>query len=195
MLDKARAEELADGLDLDRVTYCAACVFELAWAIHTGHAPHWQTVARVADWTWAELEESLFAALVDARMREVRFAEDGLRDLRERGHRTAVARAVVLRLAERMADDYTYIMRVMYAAMVRRLQIMIDEDLDEALARQARDEGTSKAALIRRYVRERVKPLPPIEEDPLWEIVGMVEGSPDDSLSVNDVVYGPKREK
>ena len=71
---------------------------------------------------------------------------------------------------------------------------MIDEDLDEALARQARDEGTSKAALIRRYVRERVKPLPPIEEDPLWEIVGMDEGSPDDSMSVNDVVYGPKRE-
>jgi Ribbon-helix-helix protein, copG family len=82
----------------------------------------------------------------------------------------------------------------MYAAMVRRLQIMIDEDLDEALARQARDEGTSKAALIRRYVRERVEPLPPIEEDPLWEIVGMDEGSPDDSMSVNDVVYGPKRE-
>jgi Ribbon-helix-helix protein, copG family len=81
----------------------------------------------------------------------------------------------------------------MYAAMVRRLQIMIDEDLDEALARQARDEGTSKAALIRRYVRERVKPLPPIEEDPLWEIFGIVEGSPDESLSVNDVVYGPKR--
>lgn len=81
----------------------------------------------------------------------------------------------------------------MYAALVRRLQIMIDEDLDEALARQARDEGTSKAALIRRYVRERVKPLPPIEEDPLWEIFGMVEGSPDESLSVNDVVYGPKR--
>jgi hypothetical protein len=48
------------------VTYCAACVFELAWAIHTGHAPHWQSVARVVDWTWAEMEESLFAALVDA---------------------------------------------------------------------------------------------------------------------------------
>jgi hypothetical protein len=108
VLDKARAEELADGLDLDRVTYCSACVFELAWAIHTGHDPHWQTVARVADWTWAELEESLFAALVDARMREVRFAEEGLRDLRERGHQTAVARAVVLRLAERMADEITH---------------------------------------------------------------------------------------
>jgi hypothetical protein len=77
----------------------------------------------------------------------------------------------------------------MYDARVRRLQIMIDEDLDEALARQAREEGTSKAALIRRYVRERIKPLPPIEEDPLWELVGMAEGSPDDSASVDDVVY------
>jgi Ribbon-helix-helix protein, copG family len=82
----------------------------------------------------------------------------------------------------------------MYDANVRRLQIMIDEDLDEALARQAREEGTSKAALIRRYVRERIKPLPPIEEDPLWEIKGMVQGGPDDSLSVDDVVYGPKRD-
>jgi hypothetical protein len=70
--------------------------------------PHWQSVARVVDWTWAEMEESLFAALVDARMREVRFSEEGLRDLRERGHQTAVARAVVLRLAERMADDITH---------------------------------------------------------------------------------------
>ena len=44
-------------------------------------------------------------------MREVRFAEDGLRDLRERGHQTAVARAVVLRLAERMADEITHTSR------------------------------------------------------------------------------------
>ena len=68
-------------------------------------------------------------------------------------------------------------------------KIMIDEDLDEALARQAHVEGTSKAALIRLYVRERLKPLPPIEEDPLWGLVGMAEGSPDDSASVDDVVY------
>ena len=72
---------------------------------------------------------------------------------------------------------------------MKRLQIMIDEDLDEALGRQAREEATSKAALIRRYVRERIKPLPPIEEDPLWEFFGAAEGSPQDSVSVNDVVY------
>jgi hypothetical protein len=76
---------------------------------------------------------------------------------------------------------------------VKRLQIMIEEELDAALARQAAEEGVSKAALIRRYFGERLRPLPPIEDDPLWEIVGMDKGSPDDSMSVNDVVYGPKR--
>ena len=74
---------------------------------------------------------------------------------------------------------------------VKRLQIMIEEDLDAALGRQAAEEGVSKAALIRRYVRDRLRPLPPLEDDPLWQIVGMVEGgSPDDSLRVNEVVYG-----
>ena len=72
---------------------------------------------------------------------------------------------------------------------MKRLQIMIEEDLDEALASEARKEGVSKAALIRRYVAKHVKPLPPLEEDPLWELVGMDEGTPDDSRSVDDVVY------
>jgi hypothetical protein len=76
---------------------------------------------------------------------------------------------------------------------VKRLQIMIEEELDAALGRQAAEEGVSKAALIRRFVRERLRPLPPLEEDPLWELVGMDKGSRDDSMSVNDVVYGPKR--
>jgi hypothetical protein len=67
---------------------------------------------------------------------------------------------------------------------------MIEEELDDALARQAAEEGVSKAALIRRYVGERLRPLPPLEEDPLWEIVGMVEGRPDDSQRINEVVYG-----
>jgi hypothetical protein len=77
----------------------------------------------------------------------------------------------------------------MYALAMKRLQIMIEEELDEALEHQARKEGTSKAALIRRYVARELKPLPPIEEDPLWELVGMDKGHPDDSASVDDVVY------
>ena len=51
----------------------------------------------------------------------------------------------------------------------------------------------TKVAFIRRYVRVRLRPLPQIEEDPLWGLVGMVEGAPDDSASVDDVVYGPRR--
>lgn len=75
---------------------------------------------------------------------------------------------------------------------MKRLQIMIEEELDAELGRQAAEEGVSKAALIRRYVGERLRPLPPLEEDPLWGLVGMVEGSPTDSADIDEVVYGGK---
>jgi Ribbon-helix-helix protein, copG family len=75
---------------------------------------------------------------------------------------------------------------------MKRLQIMIDEDLDAALERKARAEGVSKASLIRGYVRDRLQPLPPLEADPLWDLVGFVEGSPGDSAAVDDVVYGER---
>ena len=69
---------------------------------------------------------------------------------------------------------------------MKRLQIMIEEELDEALARQALAEGTSKASLIRRYVREKLKGLPPLESDPLGQMVGVDDFDPD---PVDDVVY------
>lgn len=64
---------------------------------------------------------------------------------------------------------------------------MIEEDLDDALERQAREEGVSKAALIRRFVRERITPLRPLESDPLWDLVGMAENV--DASDHDDVVY------
>jgi hypothetical protein len=74
---------------------------------------------------------------------------------------------------------------------VKRLQIMIEEELDQALGRQARSERVSKAALIRRYVRERLEPLPPLHEDPLWEMVGAdPDAEPVDDI--DEVVYGGK---
>ena len=73
---------------------------------------------------------------------------------------------------------------------VKRLQIMIEEDLDAALALQAEREGVSKAALIRRYVGERLRPLPRREDDPLWRLKGIVSsGRPDDSQRIDEVVY------
>lgn len=72
---------------------------------------------------------------------------------------------------------------------VKRLQIMIEEELDAALARQAAEEGVSKAALIRRYVGERLRPLPPLEEDPLWQLVGSIDAEPVDDI--DEFLYGP----
>jgi Ribbon-helix-helix protein, copG family len=74
---------------------------------------------------------------------------------------------------------------------VKRLQIMIEQELDDLLALEARKEHTSKAALIRRYVRERLRPnpLPPIEEDPLWKLVGTVDVDPVDDI--DEFLYGP----
>ena len=66
---------------------------------------------------------------------------------------------------------------------------MIEEDLDAALGRQARRERVSKAALIRRYVRERLSPLPPLHEDPLWEFAGASDAEPVEDI--DEFLYGP----
>ena len=59
------------------------------------------------------------------------------------------------------------------------------------LGREAQKEGVSKAALIRRWVAERVRPLPPIEEDPIWELVG-IAGPDVEPEEIDEVVYGGK---
>lgn len=75
---------------------------------------------------------------------------------------------------------------MMYAHIMKRLQMFIDADLDDALARKARAERTSKAALIRQYVRERLHAHPPLESDPVWRMAGVDDFPPD---AVDDVVY------
>lgn len=73
---------------------------------------------------------------------------------------------------------------------MKRLQVYIDEDLDVALGAEARERHTSKAALIREYVAERLRVTGP---DPLDAFVGSFDGGPDLSASVDDVVYGTGR--
>ncbi len=74
----------------------------------------------------------------------------------------------------------------MYTHNMKRLQILLDEDLDAALERRARKEGRSKAALIRQYLGERVKPLPPLSADPITRMIGADDYEP---ASVDEVVY------
>ena len=64
--------------------------------------------------------------------------------------------------------------------------MLIDEDLDTALTQLARPEGTSKAELIRRFVRQQLEPLPPPEADPIWQSAGVDEYEPE---PIDDVVY------
>ncbi len=77
----------------------------------------------------------------------------------------------------------------MYADVVKRVQILMDEELDVALERLSAKRRTSKSALIREFVRERVNPLPPLEEDPIWKIVGDCEFEPVAPEDIDRVVY------
>lgn len=81
-------------------------------------------------------------------------------------------------------------------ARMKRLQISIEPELDSAVERRADEEGLSKAEVIRRCVREQIRPLPSIEEDPLYKLFkSPVEGGdPNSSMTINDVVYGLSRD-
>lgn len=72
---------------------------------------------------------------------------------------------------------------------MKRLQISLEHELDDALAREARARGVSKAEVVRSLVREHVPPFGPLEEDPLWRMVGMAEGDAE-PYDVDEVVYG-----
>lgn len=76
---------------------------------------------------------------------------------------------------------------------MKRLQISLEPELDEALGLEAEREGVSKAEIVRRALKQRVEPLPPIEEDPLFKMFGTFKGGglrPGETI--DDVVYGPK---
>lgn len=75
-------------------------------------------------------------------------------------------------------------------ARMKRLQISIEPELDAAVERRAEEEGLSKAEVIRRCVREEVRPLPPIEEDPLFKMFGTVSSDSGDNRTIDEVVYG-----
>jgi hypothetical protein len=77
----------------------------------------------------------------------------------------------------------------MYGLRMKRLQIHIEEELDDALAVAAARQGTSKAALIREAVAERYASVEDGTEA-LLSMSGMFKGSRDDSQSIDEIVYG-----
>jgi len=77
---------------------------------------------------------------------------------------------------------------------MRRIQVYIDEPLDDALEQEAQRRGTSKAALIRRAVANEIPGhRPAVPEDGLAALDGMFDsGAPD--TDIDEVVYGPSVE-
>ena len=72
---------------------------------------------------------------------------------------------------------------------MRRIQIYIEEQLDEQLGSEAARAGVSKAALIREAVALRYGDSARLA-DPLDALVGALDVEPG---NVDDVVYGPNR--
>ena len=70
---------------------------------------------------------------------------------------------------------------------MRRIQIYIEEELDERLQLEAKKAGTSKAALIRESVAARYGERVAIAEDPISLLVGKIDV---ESADVDEIVYG-----
>ncbi len=81
---------------------------------------------------------------------------------------------------------------------MRRFQMMIDEELDDALGRRAAQQGVSKAELLREFARERLLLRPVQPDDPVWRLRGSSSGPDlvDDEYAgrvsehVDQVLYG-----
>ena len=74
----------------------------------------------------------------------------------------------------------------MYTPQMRRIQIYIDEELDDALQAEAAQCSRSKAASIRECVASRYVSPATLEKDPLTALVGSIDAKPAD---VDEVVY------
>ena len=77
----------------------------------------------------------------------------------------------------------------MYHHFVRRIQIHLDEELDEALARDAHERGISKAALIREYLARHVTTRRGTG-DAGDRLIGAYDGARDESERIDDLLYG-----
>jgi hypothetical protein len=73
----------------------------------------------------------------------------------------------------------------MYGERVKRLQISIEEELDDALAVEAARRKTSKAALIREFVRDRLGTAGPAA-DPMSALIGDID---DEAGDIDAVIY------
>lgn len=73
---------------------------------------------------------------------------------------------------------------------MRRIQIHLDDDMDDALAKAAAERGMAKAAVIREYLAQHVDVGRRQRGSAAAGLIGVYEGSLRESESVDEVVYG-----
>ena len=77
---------------------------------------------------------------------------------------------------------------MMYTPSMRRIQLYIDENLDDALTAEAAKRGVSRSSLVRDAVRVSLAEVIGTTSDPIDELIGWLDVDPDDDI--DSVVYG-----
>lgn len=76
---------------------------------------------------------------------------------------------------------------VVYTPTMKRIQLYIEEDVDDALAAEAARRGVSKAALVRRLVRQGFSRP---GRDPIDDVIGTGGGAAVDDIDA--ALYGDR---
>ena len=79
-------------------------------------------------------------------------------------------------------------MLIVYALGMRRIQLYLDDEVDDALTAQAARQGTSRSALVRDAVRASLASCLDDQRDAVDEVVGCLDVEPDDDI--DSVIYG-----
>jgi hypothetical protein len=75
---------------------------------------------------------------------------------------------------------------------MKRIQIHLEEDLDDAAEREAKRRGISKAALIRGSLARELSPEPVDSVDPWARMCGWLDDEPIENI--DEFLYGASRQ-
>ena len=78
--------------------------------------------------------------------------------------------------------------RLVYIVLMRRIQLYMDADIDDALTAAAATRGVSRSALMRDAVHALLESERPAGSDPVDALVGWLDVEPDDDIDA--VIYG-----
>jgi HEAT repeat protein len=71
---------------------------------------------------------------------------------------------------------------------MRRIQLYMNDELDDRLEAEAAERGVSKASLVREAVARFFGSTG--DHDPVDDLIGAFDGPADDDESIDSVVYG-----